>query len=101
MNGEPFERVIINGGANTNNNDQLSEGLFTHELGHCFGLRHTDSNTRQSCGQNGEPINLEEAIYIFGTLGASQDPDSIMNACFSFNGGEFGEFDTVALEFLY
>lgn len=99
--GEPFKRVIINGGANTNNNDQLLEGLFTHELGHCFGLRHTDWDTRQSCGQTGEPVNPNGAIYIPGTPGASQDPGSIMNACFPFNGGEFGEFDIVALEFLY
>jgi len=99
--GEPFKRVIINGGANTNSNDQLLEGLFTHELGHCFGLRHTDWDTRQSCGQTGEPVNPNGAIYIPGTPGASQDPGSIMNACFPFNGGEFGEFDIVALEFLY
>ncbi|WP_299216371.1 M57 family metalloprotease [uncultured Aquimarina sp.] len=99
--GEPFKRVIINGGANANNNDQLLEGLFTHELGHCFGLRHTDWDTRQSCGQTGESANPDGAIYIPGTPGASQDPGSIMNSCFPFNGGEFGEFDIVALEFLY
>ncbi len=99
--GEPFKRVRINGGANNNNNDQLLEGLFTHELGHCFGLRHTDWNTRQSCNQTGEPVNPLGAIQIPGTPGASQDPGSIMNACFPFNEGEFGQFDVVALEFLY
>ena len=99
--GEPFKRITINGGANTNNDDQVIEALFTHELGHCFGLRHSDWNTRQSCGQTGEPADPEGAIYIPGTPGASQDPNSIMNSCYPTTGGEFGEFDVVALEFLY
>lgn len=99
--GAPFNRVFINGGANINNNDQLLEGLFTHELGHCFGLRHTDWDTRQSCGETGEAANPLGAIQIPGTPGPSQDPGSIMNACFPFNEGEFGQFDRVALEFLY
>ncbi|WP_108867972.1 M57 family metalloprotease [Aquimarina aquimarini] len=99
--GEPFKRVKINGGANRHGDDQLLEGLFTHELGHCFGLRHTDWNTRQSCGQSGEPAAPEGAIYIPGTPGASQDSSSIMNACFPYNEGEFGQYDIVALEYLY
>ncbi|PKV52546.1 dual-action HEIGH metallo-peptidase [Aquimarina sp. MAR_2010_214] len=99
--GEPFKRVKINGGANTNNDDQLLEGLFTHELGHCFGLRHTDWNTRQSCGQSGESAGSTGATHIPGTPGASQDSSSIMNACFPYNEGEFGQYDKVALEYLY
>jgi predicted Zn-dependent protease len=99
--GEPFKRVKINGGANRNNNDQMLEGLFTHELGHCVGLRHTDWNTRQSCGQSGESAGSIGAIHIPGTPGASQDSSSIMNACFPYNEGEFGQYDKVALEYLY
>ncbi|MEW7280183.1 M57 family metalloprotease [Aquimarina sp. 2201CG1-2-11] len=99
--GEPFKRIIINGGANNFNNDQILEGLFTHEIGHCFGLRHTDWNTRNSCGQSGESQFPEGAIRIPGTPGASQDPSSIMNACLSSSDGEFGQFDRVALEYLY
>lgn len=99
--GEPFKRVIINGGANRNGDDQLLEGLFTHELGHCFGLRHTDWNTRQSCGQSGEPVGSDGAIHIPGTPLASQDASSIMNSCFPYNEGEFGQYDRVALEYLY
>lgn len=99
--GEPFKRIKINGGANRNGDDQLLEGLFTHELGHCFGLRHTDWNTRQSCGERGEFAGSDGAIYIPGTPGASNDPSSIMNACFPYNEGEFGQYDKVALEYLY
>lgn len=99
--GQPFKRVKINGGANRNGDDQLLEGLFTHELGHCFGLRHTDWNTRQSCGQQGESAGAIGAIYIPGTPGASNDSSSIMNACFPYNEGEFGQYDRVALEYLY
>ncbi len=99
--GAPFNRVFINSGANANNNDQLLEGLFTHELGHCFGLRHTDWDTRQSCGETGEDAQPLGAIFIPGTAGASQDPGSIMNACFFTDDGEFGQFDVVALETIY
>ncbi len=99
--GEPYKRVIINGGANRFNNDQILEGLMTHELGHCFGLRHTDWNTRNSCGQSGESQFPDGAIRIPGTPGASQDPSSIMNSCISSSDGEFGQYDKVALEYLY
>ncbi|MDH7444641.1 M57 family metalloprotease [Aquimarina sp. 2201CG14-23] len=98
--GEPFKRVMINGGANRNNNDQLLEGLFTHELGHCFGLRHVDWFSRESCGESGEPANPDGAIHIPGTP-TGRDRSSIMNACFNSNDGEFGQFDRVALEYLY
>ena len=102
-NGQPFKRVIINGGANNSGNDQILEGLFTHELGHCVGLRHTDWDTRRSCGQSGEAAGAIGAVYIPGTPGASDDPNSIMQACFpgARNQGEFGEFDRVALETIY
>ncbi|WP_442264680.1 M57 family metalloprotease [Tenacibaculum sp. ZS6-P6] len=98
--GEPFKRVMINGGANRNGDDQLLEGLMTHELGHCFGLRHVDWFSRESCGQSGEPVNPEGAIHIPGTP-TGRDPGSIMNACFPHNNGEFGQYDIVALQYLY
>ena len=102
-NGRAFNRIIINGGANRSSNDQILEGLFTHELGHCVGLRHTDWFSRQSCGENvRENTSNDGAIHIPGTP-TGTDFNSIMQACFpgARNQGEFGVNDVIALEFLY
>lgn len=56
-------------------------GTMAHEIGHCIGFRHTDYQTRESCGQNvNEGSAGVGAIYIPGTPTGS-DPNSIMQSC--------------------
>lgn len=100
--GEPYGFVTIFSGM-----EQFSLGTNTHvmvhELGHTLGLRHTDWFTRQSCGRPsfGELANPSGAVHIPGTP-VLYDPNSIMLSCFrAVEDGEFGEFDEVALEYLY
>lgn len=101
-NGLPGHWVRINAGANNSSDDQIIEGLMTHEIGHAVGLRHTDWNTRQSCGQSGEAADPVGAVFIPGTAGASNDPSSIMNACFpGWVQGELSNYDKIALQYIY
>ncbi|WP_299118629.1 M57 family metalloprotease [uncultured Winogradskyella sp.] len=56
-------------------------GTMAHEIGHCIGFRHTDYQTRSSCGQNvNEGSAGVGAVYINGTPTGS-DPSSLMQAC--------------------
>ena len=56
-------------------------GTMAHEIGHCIGFRHTDYQTRSSCGQNvNEGSAGVGAIHINGTPTGS-DPTSLMQAC--------------------
>lgn len=83
------------------------EHLFTHELGHTIGLRHTDWDTRRSCVDLGlEPSESREffANRIFGTPPSFvPQPDSVMNACFSATevSGEANLADQYAVFLLY
>lgn len=83
------------------------EHLFTHELGHTIGLRHTDWDTRRSCVDLGlEPNQSREffANRIFGTPPSFvPQPDSVMNACFNANevSGEANLADQYAVFLLY
>ncbi|WP_300441628.1 M57 family metalloprotease [Christiangramia sp.] len=98
--GDPYKYVQIYSGMeayDTNTN----EHVMTHEIGHSVGLRHTDWFSRQSCGQSGESADPDGAVHIPGTP-TGFDSNSIMLACFSANeDGEFGYYDSVALNYLY
>ncbi|PKV52549.1 dual-action HEIGH metallo-peptidase [Aquimarina sp. MAR_2010_214] len=102
-NGYPFTRVRINNGANLTQTNQQLEHLLAHEIGHCIGFRHTDWDTRKTCGENSnERVGNDGLVYIPGTAGAGGDPKSIMNACYPANtDGEWSDLDRVALNYLY
>ncbi|EZH72725.1 hypothetical protein ATO12_21565 [Aquimarina atlantica] len=102
-NGFPFNRVRINTTASTTQTDQQLEHLLAHEIGHCIGFRHTDWDTRKSCGENNnEGAGNDGLVFIPGTAGPGGDDDSIMNACYPANtDGEWSNLDRVALNFLY
>jgi len=100
--GDPYQFVQIQSGT-SGFGTNVTEHVITHEIGHCLGLRHTDYFNRSlSCGTGGnEGSGGVGAIHIPGTP-TGFDANSIMLACFSSNeDGEFGNFDEVALEYLY
>ncbi len=98
--GAPNKFIQVYGldGFNTN----VAEHVIGHEIGHSIGFRHTDWQTRQSCGQNvNEGTAGVGANPIPGTP-AGYDPTSLMLACFSGNtNGEFNNNDITALNYLY
>lgn len=72
---------------------------MAHEIGHCIGFRHTDYQTRQSCGQNvNEGSAGVGAIHIAGTPTGS-DSSSIMQSCGPVI--NFNNKDVTTLEALY
>lgn len=100
--GDPYQFVQIQSGT-SNFTTNVVEHVITHEIGHCMGLRHTDYFNRSlSCGSGGnEGSGSIGAIHVPGTP-TGFDAGSVMLACFSSSeDGEFGNFDRVALEFLY
>ncbi|WP_378183468.1 M57 family metalloprotease [Aquimarina sp. SS2-1] len=103
-NGNPFNRVEIDGGSTTLPIGAI-EHLMTHELGHCFGLRHSDFGTRSSCPpflQGNEGAGSIGAVFIPGTDPSSNSQASVMRACFRINeSGNFFRQDRVGLRRLY
>lgn len=98
--GNPYKYVQIFSGMESYSTN-TNEHVITHEIGHAVGLRHTDWFSRQSCGQSGESADPDGAVHIPGTP-TGYDSNSIMLACFGANeDGEFGYYDTVALNYLY
>ncbi len=87
-NGNPFNNVIIDRGAASIGRASL-EQLITHEIGHCFGLRHSDFRTRSSCGrgivdEQTFPDGIAAgAIHIPGTSTNVDFQNSVMAACYN------------------
>jgi len=74
-------------------------GTMAHEVGHCIGFRHTDYQTRESCGSNiNEGSARVGAIHIAGTPTGS-DASSLMQSCGPAN--SFNNNDVFALNALY
>jgi len=97
--GAPYGQIQLNSGL-AGYSYNAHEHVALHEIGHTIGLRHTDWQTRSSCGQNSNE----------GQLGAAQIPgtpyqttNSVMAACFNADttNGEFRGDDAEALSTLY
>lgn len=104
-NGLPYTQVTIDGNLAANYGVSVAAHVFTHELGHCIGFRHTDYYNRAvSCG--GGPSNEGDsgvgAIHIPGTPADAVMNGSVMNACFNQqSNGQWTSSDIVALDCLY
>ncbi|MDO5972224.1 M57 family metalloprotease [Flavivirga aquimarina] len=107
FNGNPGQIARIFTGTNGLNANLLRH-IWTHEIGHTLGLRHTDWFSRESCGtidpEDINPVgipNANGANHIPGTP-TGFDPTSVMISCFdNLVLGEFNNNDIIALEFLY
>lgn len=74
-------------------------GTMAHEIGHCIGFRHSDYQTRESCGQNVNEGNARVgANHVPGTPTGS-DNNSIMQSCGPAN--TFNNNDKTAMDYMY
>lgn len=102
--GNPYNQILMNThrqAYGTNPNVLYVGSVIQHEIGHCIGFRHTDYDTRSSCGQN---VNEGDAgygaIYIPGTP-TGFDANSWMLACSNGGNRTFNANDLIALNYLY
>lgn len=101
--GRPYGQISIGTGLNSYSAD-MNEYVITHELGHAFGLRHSDFYYQAvSCNTGGnEGTAGIGAIHIPGTPTTATYGGSIMNACpRNPETGEFTSTDIIALTALY
>ncbi|MGS2739543.1 M57 family metalloprotease [Sinomicrobium sp. M5D2P17] len=99
--GNPYKWVQIFSGLNSYPT-QVIKHVIMHEIGHCVGMRHTDWFSRQSCGQNSNEGEAGVgAVHIPGTP-TGYDSSSVMLSCFNSGvSGNWGQYDIVALNYLY
>jgi hypothetical protein len=102
--GKPFPTVHI-GKDTSSYGVNVVEWVFTHELGHTVGMRHSDYYNRAiSCGGNpsNEGKGTVGAILVPGTPSKAKAHGSIMNSCFDgTENGEFSKTDITAFKKLY
>ncbi|HEY9116222.1 MAG TPA: M57 family metalloprotease [Roseivirga sp.] len=99
--GDPAEGFGLNTYWINNFNPSVTDlkGVMAHEIGHTIGFRHTDYQTRESCGSNtNEGSAGVGAIYIPGTPTGS-DATSLMQSCGPAD--DFNANDVIALNYLY
>jgi hypothetical protein len=99
----PFGQITIGGGLSTFDVNTV-EHVITHEIGHCFGFRHSDFFNRAiSCGSGGDEGDAGVgANHIPNTPTGAVVGGSIMNACFrNFENGEFTGSDITSLDAMY
>ncbi|GEM_PF-4408344 len=97
LNGKPGSTILINTQFIRENNINQSQLIYNivHELGHCFGLRHT--NWRKD-----ETSNPAERIPGTYDKGTNPDPNSVMNSGTAKNSWKgFSAYDKVAIKILY
>ncbi len=100
-NGDPFPFIRLSQSPDTLNTN-LIEHIITHNIGHSIGLTHSDCGDYTfSCGNISTPGFPPCFRHIPGTP-TLPDPTSAMLTCLSGDeDGELGNFDVVALEYLY
>ena len=106
--GQPYNTIKMNTNTaayGTNPNVIYVGSVLQHELGHCFGMRHTDYFDRSiSCGGtvSNEGASTIGAILIPGTpAGATLADGSWMLACSNGGNRTFNADDVIGLNYLY
>ncbi|MCX4244783.1 M57 family metalloprotease [Paraliomyxa miuraensis] len=103
--GLPYGTITIGDDIVSNYGLSVATHVITHEIGHCFGFRHSDYYDRSiSCGggvydEGGAGVG---AARVPGTPANAVNNGSVMNSCY--NGGSTGQWtstDLTALNALY
>jgi len=105
--GNPYNSISMNThpqAYGSNPNVQYVGSVIQHELGHCFGFRHTDYMNRAfSCGSAGAGNEGSAGVGAVLIPGTPSGPDaaSWMLACSNGGNRTFNANDIIALNYLY